>query len=227
MSIDSILKKLTELKNPNRITAMERAGIVTHSALGISVAQLRILAREIGCNHPVAMQLWCSGVHEARLLAILIANPTSVDNELMESWIGDAYSWDLCDGCCMHLFRKVPFAYEKIEEWRHRPDEFVKRAAFVLMATLAVHEKKQPNSTFEAMLPLIIDASNDERNFVKKAVNWALRQIGKRNQYLNARAIQTANALVFMKSKSARWIGMDALRELQSEKIQSRVSDIR
>ena len=141
----------------------------------------------------------------------------------METWVKDFDSWDVCDQVCSNLFDKTPFAYRKAIEWSKREEEFVKRAGFVLMATLSVHDKKADNKKFEQFFPIIKRESNDNRNFVKKAVNWALRQIGKRNLSLNKKAIKTAKEIQKMDSKSARWIASDALRELTSEKIQKRL----
>ena len=181
------------------------------------------MAKEIGKNHDLAQPLWSSGIHEARLLATMIDTPKSVTEIQMESWVKDFDSWDLCDQCCLNLFRKTPLAHQKAVEWSARQEEFVKRAGFVLMATLAVHDKKAGDEVFIAWLPFIKREATDERNFVKKAVNWALRQIGKRNLTLNQVAIQTAQAIQQLDSKSARWIATDALRELTSEKVQQRL----
>ncbi len=223
--VRSIILRLESMANKKHVDGMERFGIVADKALGIRAPQLKALAREIGKNHKLAIGLWNTGIHEARELAYLIADPKQIDAAFMEAWLLDINSWDLCDGCCMHLFRKTEYAYAMIEAWRHRDEMFVKRAAFVMIATLAVHDKKQPDDVFEAMLPHIVEAADDDRNFVKKAVNWALRQIGKRNMFLNEKAIITAEQLVSMPASSAVWIGRDALRELRSDKIQRRVSD--
>jgi len=151
--------------------------------------------------------------------------PKRVTEAQMEQWVQDFDSWDVCDQCCMNLFRKTPFAHAKVVEWSGCEEEFVKRASFALMATLAVHDKKADNAQFEQWLPLIKREATDERNFVKKAVNWALRQIGKRNLALNAAAIQTATEIEAIDSKSARWIAKDALRELTGEKVQQRLKE--
>jgi 3-methyladenine DNA glycosylase AlkD len=162
-------------------------------------------------------------VHEARSLAALIDDPRQVTEEQMERWVADFDSWDVCDGCCGDLFDKTPFAHRKAVEWAGRDEEFVKRAGFALMAWLAVHDKKAPDEAFLAFLPVIARESGDGRNFVKKAVNWALRGIGKRNAALNAMAIQTAQEIQSMGSRPGRWIASDALRELTSDKVRERL----
>ena len=154
----------------------------------------------------------------------MVDDPKEVTEGQMERWALEFNSWDVCDQCCMKLFRKTPYAYQKIEEWSARDEEFVKRAAFTLIATLAVHDKKADDEKFEELFSLIIRESGDERNFVKKAVNWALRQIGKRNLDLNRKAIEVAEEINQSDSRSAKWIAKDALRELESEKVQEKLS---
>jgi 3-methyladenine DNA glycosylase AlkD len=209
-----VLETLRSLANPQTVAGMARYGINPNNAYGVPVPQLRALAKQIGKDHALAEQLWASGVHEARLLASMIDVPRLVTEEQMERWAGDFDSWDVCDQCCGNLFDKTPAAYQKAVEWSGRDQEFVKRAAFALMAYLAVHDKKAPDDAFEAFLPIIAREATDGRNFVKKAVNWALRQIGKRSQCLNEQAIATARAIQQLDSKPARWIAADALREL-------------
>ena len=164
-----------------------------------------------------------SGVHDARLLATLVDDSTQVTRRQMERWAKDFNSWALCDAACGCLFDKTPFAWGKAVEWTGRDAEYVKRAGFVLMATLAVHDKKAPDASFERFLPYLIEHATDERNFVKKGVNWALRQIGKRDRRLNKLAIQTAKEIHKLDSSPARWIASDALRELTSEKVRKRL----
>lgn len=202
---------------------MARFGINSENTLGISVAELRKIAKKIGKQHDLAEQLWASGIHEARILACLVDLPEQVTPEQMEQWVREFDSWDICDLCCIHLFRKTPYNYRKAFEWVERENVFEKRAGFALMAALAVHDKKAGNEKFEAFLPLIKEKATDERNFVKKAVSWALRQIGKRNKALNAAAIETAEEIKGLDSKAARWIANDAIRELTSEKVQRRL----
>lgn len=202
---------------------MSRFGIETSSAFGVSVPKLRQFARKLGKNHSLAQQLWKTRIHEARILASMIDDPDEVTEEQMEKWAKDFDSWDVVDGCCGNLFDKTPFAVRKAVEWCRRPEEYVKRAGFVLMAELAVHDKQAPNETFMRFLPLISTGASDERNFVKKAVNWALRQIGKRNVALNRAAVQTAEGIGESDSKAARRVASDALRELTGTSVQKRL----
>jgi len=218
-----VLERLRSLADPEAKAGMARFGIETRQALGISIPTLRALAREIGRDHDLAEELWASGVHEARVLAALVDEPKLVTEEQMERWAAQIDSWDVCDGVCSTLFDRTPFAYGKAAEWSGRDPEFVKRAGFVLMAALAVHDKRAADERFLEMLPLIERESHDERNFVKKAVNWALRQIGKRNRSLNAAAIEAGERIRAQGSGPARWIAADALRELRSEKVQARL----
>ncbi len=223
MHYEEVFARLRTLASPEWAAGMRHFGINTDRAYGISVPALRKLAREIGRDHALAQELWGSGVHEARLLASMIDDPDQVTEEQMERWAADLDSWDLCDGCCGNLFDKTPFAYRKAADWSARPEEFVKRAGFALMAYLAVHDKKAADEAFLAFLPLIQREATDGRNFVRKAVNWALRQIGKRNRSLNAAAIATAREIRAIDSPSARWIAADALRELTDPKTQARL----
>ena len=181
------------------------------------------LAREIGRDHKLARELWASGIYEARILACLIDDPAQLGEEQMEQWVKDFDSWALCDQCCLRLFDKSPLAYRKVVEWSRREEEYVRRAGFVLMAVLAVHDKKADDSRFLSFFSLIKEAAGDERNYVKKAVNWALRQIGKRNLRLNQAAIETAEAIKQINSPGARWIAADALRELRGKSVQERL----
>jgi len=222
MNYNEIMKKLNDLANPENVKGMARYGINPNNNYGISIYQLRPIAKEIGKNHNLALKLWASKIHDARLLACFIDEPSEVTGEQMDSWANDFDSWDICDQACTSLFDLTSFAWEKIFEWAEKKPEFVKRGAFSLMAGLSVHDKKSDDKKFEKLLPLIKEHSNDERNYVKKAVNWALRNIGKRNANLNKKAIKTAEEIEKIDSKTARWIAKDALRELNSEKIQKR-----
>jgi len=214
---DSILKKLRSMSNPENVKGMERYGISTKNTLGISIPILRDMAKSIGKNHDLAQQLWKTDVHEARLLAAFIDEPAKVSEAQMELWVFDFDSWDICDQTCSNLFDKTPYAYKKAVEWSTREKEFVKRAGFVLMASLAVHDKKASDEKLAQFLPVIKREASDERNFVKKAVNWALRQIGKRNVVLQKEALKTALEIKMLDSKSAKWIANDAIRELESK----------
>jgi 3-methyladenine DNA glycosylase AlkD len=224
-SVDNLIKKLKSLSNPGAIEGMARYGINPDKNLGVSIPDLRQVARETGKNHKLANELWATGIHDARILAGMIGQPDEVTEKQMEQWVGDFDSWDVCDEVCMNLFEKLPFAYNKAVEWSSRDEEFIKRAGFVLMARLAVSDKKAADEKFISFLPFIKKESTDSRNFVKKAVNWALRQIGKRNITLNKLAIKAGEEIYSIDSKSARWIASDALRELKNEKIQKRLID--
>lgn len=223
MKYDDILEQLKSMSNPQAVNAMARFGIQTQNAYGISIPQVRHMAAKIGTNQQLAQKLWESNIHEARILAGLIADPRKFNEKLLERWVMGFNSWDLCDQCCNNLFRKTKLAWSKAKEWPHRSEPFVKRAGFVLMAALAVHDKDAENRHFKPFLSLIQHEADDDRNFVKKAVNWALRQIGKCNPELNRHAIQTAQKMLSHPSASARWIARDALRELQSAKVQKRL----
>ncbi len=224
-SLEEILKLLQSQANPDNVAGMARYGINPHNTLGVSIPQLRKLAREQGKDHSLALALWQTGIHEARLLASMVDDFHQVDEAQMERWVQDFDSWDICDQVVSNLFDRTPFAYEKAQEWSARSEEFVKRAGFVLMAGLAVHDKKAPDAAFASFFPILVREACDERNFVKKAVNWALRGLGKRNRSLNRVAIRTAQEIQELNCKAARWIAADALRELTSEKIQSRLKE--
>jgi 3-methyladenine DNA glycosylase AlkD len=202
---------------------MARFGINTQRAFGISMAALRSQAKEVEPDHELAGELWQSGWHEARLLAALIDRPRFVTPEQMDLWTADFDSWDLCDQVCGNLWCRTPFAPQKIRKWADDEREFVRRAGFVTLAWMAVHDKKSPHAGFLDYLPLIRGGSNDPRNFVKKAVNWALRQIGKRSASLHGPCLELARELAASSDSTARWIGTDAARELESEKLRSRL----
>ncbi len=221
----NIVKRLKSLSNPEAVEGMARYGINPRKCLGISIPDLRKIAGETGKNHKLAGKLWATGIHEARILAGMIDQPEEVTEKQMESWASDFDSWDLCDQVCMNLFKKIPLAYDKTVEWSTRDEEFVKRAGFVLMAIFAVSDKKADDETFIAFFPYIKKESTDSRNYVKKAVNWALRQIGKRNLNLNKLAIGLGEEIYSIDSGSAKWIASDALRELKNKKIQKRLID--
>jgi 3-methyladenine DNA glycosylase AlkD len=226
MKYTEILRFLKSLANPESVKGMARFGIKSENAYGVSIPDLRRLAKQIGKNHTLAGQLWSSGIHEARILAGMVDDPEQVTESQMERWVKDFDSWDLCDQCCSNLFDKTVFAYQKAIEWSARRREFVKRAGFVLMAVLAVHDKTADDQQFIQFFPIIKRQSIDERNYVKKAVNWALRQIGKRNRALNQAAIDIGQEVKTIDSRAARWIAGDALRELTSEKVQSRLGKL-
>ena len=224
MTAEELMTELHSRANPAHLAGMTRFGINAHQTLGISIPEVRRLARLAGHDHALAAELWASGIHEARILAALVDHPRWVTEEQMEHWVGDFDSWDVCDQVCSNLFDRTPFAWDKAVTWSSRPEEFVKRAGFVLMAALAVHDKSAPDARFEAFLPIIAREAGDARNFVKKAVNWALRGIGKRSRKLNAQAVAAAQALALSDNKTARWVAADALRELTSAAVQARLT---
>jgi 3-methyladenine DNA glycosylase AlkD len=218
-----ILARLKTLADPKAVEGMARYGINPQNTYGVSIPNLRKIARETGINHTLAQELWASGIHEARILASMIDDPSMATEEQLESWVKDFDSWDVCDQCCMNLFEKTGFAYRKAVEWSESDKEFVKRAGFVLMARLAVSDKNADDEIFETFFPIIKREASDNRNYVKKAVNWALRQIGKRNINLNKKAILIAGEIQKMDSRSAKWIASDAIRELTGESVQKRL----
>lgn len=224
MQYEEILERLKSMSNPEAVSGMARYGISTKiTAYGIPIPDLRKMAKEIGRDHHLAQQLWASDVHEARILASMIDDPNMATEEQMERWVRDFDNWEICDQCCMNLFEKTEFAYQKCFEWSSIEEEFVKRAGFVLMARLAVSDKKAGDERFEQFFPIIKREAGDNRNYVRKAINWALRQVGKRNLTLNGKAIETARDIQKMDSRSAKWIASDAIRELTSEAVQKRL----
>jgi 3-methyladenine DNA glycosylase AlkD len=210
-----VLAELRRLSNASNVAGMARFGICGKNLLGISVVQLRTIAKQIGCDHALAEKLWASGIFEARILAAFVAEPARVTRRQANAWAKDFECWADCDGLCIHLFRKTPFAHHLAVAWSRRREELVKRAGFTMMATLAVHDKAASNQVFHCYLNRVYEASSDERHKVKKGVNWALRQIGKRNPILNREAIRMAKRIREKDSRAARWIAGDALRELQ------------
>lgn len=213
-TVQNILKSLQQAGSAATKAGMLRFGIDTSCALGVPVPALRKLSKTIGRDHQLALQLWQTAVHEARILASMVDVPAEVSAAQMDAWTKDFYSWDLCDQVCGNLFDKTTFAVSKALQYSRRKAEFVKRAGFVLMAEYAVHNKTAPDAIFLSFLPAIEREAADDRNFVKKAVNWALRQIGKRNAHLRAEAMATAQRILQQDSKTARWIATDALKEL-------------
>ena len=227
ITLEHLMEELDSKGTPKAVAGMSRFGIQTGTALGVSIPQLRELAKKAGTNHDLAQKLWKTGIHEARILASMIDDPSKVSEKQMEKWAKDFDSWDVVDGCCGNLFDKTKFAVSKAHEWSKRREEYVKRAGFVLMAELSVHDKKASNKTFLDFLPVIVREASDERNFVKKAVNWALRQIGKRNTVLNVAAIGTCLEIRDSDYKSAKWIAADALRELASDPVKKKLASKR
>jgi 3-methyladenine DNA glycosylase AlkD len=224
MNTNQIIKELKKLSNPQDKKGMKRFGINPEKALGIRIWKLRKLAKKISKNHQIATELWDTDIHEARLLATMIDEPEEVTEKQMDEWVSDFNSWDICDQCCSNLFDKTQFLHKKILEWSKDQREFVRRAGFVLISTSSIHRKNWEDKEFERYFPLIEKYSDDERNFVKKAVNWAIRQVGKRNKKLNKKCIALSKKIQKKDSKAAKWIASDAIRELQSEKIQKRLN---
>jgi 3-methyladenine DNA glycosylase AlkD len=218
MTAPEILAALRARANPKNVAGMARYGINTAGTLGVPVVEIRRLARETGRSHALAEELWASGVHEARILATIVDEPARVTRRQMDRWARDFDSWDVCDQACQNLFRYTPFAWTAARDWAGARREFVRRAGFSLMAGLAVKDKVAPDEDFEALLPLIAGAATDQRNLVKKAVNWALRAIGKRNLHLRHAAIAAAEDIRTIDSPAARWTAGDALRELRARK---------
>jgi 3-methyladenine DNA glycosylase AlkD len=214
-NVATVLAELQRLANPVNVAGMARFGIVGKKLLGITTVRLRAFAKRIGRNHELAEELWASGIFEARILAAFIADPKRLTRRQANVWAKDFECWADCDGLCIHLFRKTPFAHELAVAWSRRREELVKRAGFAMMATLAVHDKAASNEVFHSYLKHVAEEATDERHNVKKSVNWALRQIGKRNLILNREAIATAKRIQKLDSKAARWIASDGLRELQ------------
>jgi len=227
MNAREMVAKLKSLANPKNVKGMARFGINPKNTLGISVPEMRKLAKQAGKNHVLAQELWKTGIHEARIAAGLVDEPDKVTEKQMDAWAKDFDSWDVCDQVCMNLFDKTPSAYQKAIEWSSRKEEFVKRAGFALMASLAVHDKTASDQKFTAFFTAIKRGATDDRNFVKKAVNWALRQIGKRNKRLNAAAIKTAKEIQKLDSKAAKWIAADAIKELESKAVRLKTSKTR
>jgi 3-methyladenine DNA glycosylase AlkD len=203
---------------------MARYGIISpRNVLGVSAKYLFALAKNIGTNHALALELWKTGIYEAKLVAAITADPKLMKKSVMNKWVRDFDNWAICDGVCMHCFRDTPFAYDVITGWIKQRKEYIRRAGFTMIATLTVSDKKSEDRVFLRYLPLIKKYSTDERNYVKKGVNWALRQIGKRSLRLNAAAIKQAKEIRELHSSSAKWIASDALRELQSKAVQNRI----
>src|SRR5215469_1789678 len=217
------LEELRALGERRNVQGMARFGIRAKIVYGVAKPKMDELARRIGKDHQLALALWASGVHDARILAGMIDLPNEVSSEQMERWVRDFDNWDVCDGTCCHLFVFAAPAWKKAIAWSRREPEFIKRAGFALMAYLAYRDKQATDAQFQTVLPLIEREAGDDRHFVKKAVNWALRNIGKRNLRLNREAIQSAERIQRQGSRAARWIAADALRELRSAAVQARL----
>ena len=222
-SVNDVLDKLRSKAKPEQLKGMAKYGMTIEKRLGVPVPDMRKLAKELGRDHKLALNLWRTGIAEARILAGMVGDPDKLTEEQMEEWVKEINSWDVCDQVCMNLFEKNRLAWKKIVDWSEREEEFVRRTAFSLIACLAWHDKKASDEKFIELLRVIVRGATDERNFVKKAVNWALRNIGKRNLNLNEAAINAAREIQRLDSKAARWIAADAIRELESEAVQIRL----
>ena len=234
--VPAIIAELRAMGSEEARAGIARYGINVDDAFGVSIYELRMVAKRLGTDHGLALALWATGNHEARLLACFVDDPAAITEEQMEAWASDFDSWDICDQATTSLFDLTEHAWTKAAAWAKREEEWVKRGGFALMAGLAVHDKEASDRAFTKLLPLIERCARDERNFVKKAVNWALRNVGKRNLVLNKAAIACAEKIRTAANKcaggerggdpgarSARWVAADALRELASEKVQARL----
>jgi len=224
MPLLEVLAQLQSLADPAHLAEMKRIGISLHNSLGIDIYTLRRLAKPLTPDHDLALGLWETGIHEARLLASMVDDPERVTEAQLEAWAASFDSWDICDQVCDNLFQHTAFAYPKAFEWSGREEEFAKRAGFVMMACLAFFDRTAPDAKLAQFFPVIVQAADDERNYVKKAVNWALRNLGKRSQALNAQAITAANEIQARGTRPAHWIAADALRELTGEKVRARLA---
>ncbi|MBC7259270.1 MAG: DNA alkylation repair protein [Chloroflexi bacterium] len=214
-SVQDVLRMLQSHAHPDNVEGMARFGMTPDARLGVSVPDMRRIAKSIGRDHALALALWETGIPEARILASMVDDPAQLTDSQMEAWVADFNSWDVCDQVCMNLFDKSPLAWQKVGEWAQRDEEFVRRAAFALIACLAWHDKAAPDEAFIRLFPVIKAGATDGRNFVKKAASWALRQVGKRNANLRRAALDTAREIGQMDAKPARWIAADVIRELE------------
>jgi 3-methyladenine DNA glycosylase AlkD len=223
MNAEEVIAHLDSISARRRLEGMSRYGIEVDRALGVSMPEMRAFARPLGRDHRLAMELWRSGVHEARIMSSLLADPKLLTAEEMEEMVRGLDSWDVCDQCSSNLFSRSPLAAHKVLEWSGRGEEFQKRAGFATMAALAVHGKELSETDLRPFLEAVVRESHDDRNFVRKAVNWALRQIGKRDLRSNAMAIEAAERIMAKGDRASRWVASDALRELRSEAVQQRL----
>ncbi len=222
LTVDEAVDALRARAKPARTLENNRVGIRAGNSLGVSVPDIRAVARLCGRDNTLAGQLWATGIHEARQLAPMVADPQTTPEPVLEAWVGEIESWDVGDGFASFV-ADTPYAWNKVFEWSAREEEFVRRCAFATIASLT-HDRRQADEQLLATLPLMRAAASDPRNFVKKAVNWALREVGKRNLALNAAAIECALAVQADGTRPGRWIAADALRELRSEAVQARLA---
>ncbi len=224
MEVDEVLNWLKAKGTQRTVLGMARYGLTAKQAFGVPMGTLLSLAKRLGTDHGLSLALWKSGVYEARLLAALVGDPARVTGRQMDAWAGSFENWGDCDTVCFKLFDQTPLAWAKAPRWSTSPRELVKRGGFVLMACLAAHDKEAPAEKFLPFLPMIEKGAQDERNFVKKGVSWALRMIGRRSLPLNRAALAVAKRLASAADQSPRWVGKDALRELASAKVQAQLA---
>ena len=224
-NVDSVVARLKRLGTKKQRDAMSRYAIPSHNAFGVSVGKIRDMGKQLGRNHDLAQALWDTGWYEARMLAAFVDDPAQVTPAQMDRWCRDFDNWAITDTICFHLFDKTPHAFAKVKAWSNRRNEFEKRAAFALLASLGVHDKKVSDESFVKCLPLIERAATDERNFVKKGVSWALRVIGRRSNDLNRSAVALSKRLCASEEPAARWVGRDALKELTSPAVVRRLKN--
>ncbi len=222
-SVEQVVERLQARARPDQLIGMASFGMAVEQRLGVSIPELRRIAKEVGKDHRLALELWDTGIAEARIVAAMVDRPEDLTEEQMERWAAGFNSWDVCDQVCMNLFEKSPLVWKKIVDWSGREEEYVRRAAYALIACLAWHDKRTTDAEFVRLFPVIRQGATDERNYVKKAVSWALRNVGKRNRNLNRAAIELAKEIGRMDSKAARWIASDVIRELNSEAVQKRL----
>ena len=221
---EELVAEMRTQGNPEITAAMARFGIADPTSIGLTVPQIRAIAKRHKRDQPLAEELWETGLHEARILAALVADPAKISGTTMDHWVSGVTTWNVCDSCAYDLFDHTPHAWKKVAKWAKDDREFVRRAAFATIAGISVHDKSATDDVFLNALPLIERYSFDDRNFVRKAVNWALRAIGKRNPALSAAAIDCAERIRLQNTRPARWIATDALRELRGRELQSRES---
>ena len=222
MEFTKIIHKFEELSDVDFAENMKRFGIQYVKSYGLRLPQIKKIAKQCGRNHELALKLWNHGYHETYLLATLVEEPEKVDSIQLNDWVNAFYSWDLVDQACINLLRFIPEAIDNIFIWCESDEEFVKRTAFSLIAVLAVHNK---DADFDKYFDIIKEASKDNRNFVKKSVNWALRQIGKSNLENNRKALRLAYEILDIDNKASRWVAKGAIRELESEKVQDKLKN--
>lgn len=223
VSVDEVVRELKAKAKPDQVKGMARYGMTAEQRLGVSIPDIRKIAKEVGKDHQLALGLWETEIPEARIVAAMVDLPEELTEEQMEKWVVGLNSWDVCDQVCMNLFEKSSLAWKKIIDWSKRDEEYVKRTAYALIACLAWHNKSEADNTFIELFPVIKQGATDERNYVKKAVSWALRNIGKRNKNLNRAVVEVAKEIRQMDSKTARWIASGAIKELESEAVQRRL----